>query len=120
MNTKQAFAHFKKMSRRSDILSVPYTTDPLKFASDLNLTATIFLLNVSRSSLLAFYPYQVILTFIQWMSQIKKILRLINLQASKNLTSCCQDHWFAYTNGVPNDRPCPCNLEERWRCRCRV
>ena len=37
MNSKQAFAHLKKMSGRLDILSVPSTTDPLKFASDLNL-----------------------------------------------------------------------------------
>ena len=37
MNTKQAFAHLKKMSGRLDRLSVPSTTDPLKFASDLNL-----------------------------------------------------------------------------------
>ena len=37
MNTKQAFAHLKKMSGRLDRLPVPSTTDPLKFASDLNL-----------------------------------------------------------------------------------
>ena len=37
MNTKQAFAHLKKMSGRVDTFSAPSTTDPLKFASDLNL-----------------------------------------------------------------------------------
>ena len=37
MNTKQAFAHLKKMSGCVYRLSVPSTTDPLKFASDLNL-----------------------------------------------------------------------------------
>ena len=31
MKTKQAFAHLKKMSGRLDRLSVPSTTDPLKF-----------------------------------------------------------------------------------------
>ena len=42
MNTKQAFAHLKKMSGRVDRVSVPSTTDPLKFASDLNLFYNIF------------------------------------------------------------------------------
>ena len=42
MNTKQAFAHLKKMSGRVDRLSVPSTTEPLKFASDLNLFYNIF------------------------------------------------------------------------------
>ena len=37
MNTKQAFAHLKKMSGRLDKLSVPTTNDPLKFASDIHL-----------------------------------------------------------------------------------
>ena len=83
MNTKQAFAHLKKMSGRLDRLSVPSTTDPLKFASDLNLFYNRFdshAFSIECESLLAAGPYQVILTFLPWMSQINsKSIRLIKL-----------------------------------------
>ena len=63
MNTKQAFAHLKKMSSRLDRLSVPSTTDPLTFvASDINLFYNRFDsqdISIECESLLATGPLSV-------------------------------------------------------------
>ena len=62
MNTKQAFAHLKKVSGRVDRLSVPSTTDPLTFASDLNLFYNRFdthSVSIECESLLAAGPLPV-------------------------------------------------------------